>query len=250
MAMEKTVLWTGADALKKVRAHEIDGYFGQRPAIFGTAESPATGSALEAGGLWDAARHAVAKLGDDFEAFETNDLLTPKAADDKKTKALENATLSLEGVADKRDVLQRTFNTLVGNAKEKVKEAVDPQVNIALWKELPSDAHQLGIVYRAAVDRKDWATCDAIESRPGLFEGQADLVGNNPDENIDSMEDLKLNRMVVEAPETLEKIDKARQVFDLVDSAVNAAELYIAEKVQALSPDAPEPEFTVVESAL
>ncbi len=199
--------------------------FGSAPETLATADTSAGASAGRplAAAAWFRAVGIVDELEATRELIEGDVELSRSGKDKKLSRACRDAQAALGKIAEHRDTLAAE---LEGARKRCRPEGEpDPTVNAAIWPKLPDEEISMATTYRDAVERQDWATCDAIETLPSVFDGSL-----TPDE----VAALVRDRMAVQSPDALKAADLAAEIHGAVDVALGHAIGFVEDMARPL----------------
>lgn len=149
----------------------------------------------------------------------------------KKRIAVDAARKAILPVAARRDKLMGDLNTTVAGFEPRV--ANSEVASSAIWPRLPTNGIDLRIAYVDALERGDWATCNAIETCPPVFQSES---GQSSLES-DDLAELRAQRIEVEDPDRAELIAATSDALGDVQSLLDASERDLDER----SRDLPEP---------
>ncbi len=199
--------------------------FGSTPEIFNGLDNSAgfsTGRGLGSA-AWIKCVETVCSLEDLKETINQDPSLTQIGKSQKLSRAVRDAEVELTKVGGHVSKLRDEAKT----ARASYKPQSDESVNSSLWEMLPHDPIATANLYRDALLKKDWRTCNAIESMPSVFEGVPE-----------DLEALRRERIFAEAPDVAKAIDTAEAVVHHVENAHRIAGQHLAEVGKGL----PEPD--------
>ncbi len=144
--------------------------------------------------------------------------LGPQGAARRKSRAVRDAATALDKVRNHEKKLTKELTEAQKAARPRV--APNDTVNASIWPKLPDDPHAVRTLYNDAIAASDWATANAIESLPTVFEGRLDS---------DTLTALRRDRQRVEAPEALAALEVAEETLTTVTGVLTTATGHVKE---------------------
>ena len=206
-------------------------------ATFGTPPTWMDSIDIEHGGsggdhLAKIAWHQAVRIVDEYEAraadLALDENLTPIGRTKLRARYVKDAQAELGKVAGHRDKLGQELSTARAQYRPTIER--NDVVSAAIWPTLKTGPLELEIAYRDAYQKKDWRSCDAIESLPASFG-----LGLDPDR----LAALKRERVEAENLECFAAILAAERRHEAVEGVLEAAERRLAHEARNLpAPDA------------
>ncbi len=169
----------------------------------------------------------VTSLAEQFAEIEGDRTLSDEGKGRKRARAVRDTAVSLGKVQGHRAKLAKELTQAQKAARPRV--APNDAVSAAIWPKLPEDPNAVLTLYGDAIAASDWATANAIESLPTVFDGRLDAQ---------TLAGLRRERLRVEAPEALAALEVAEDTLATVDGALHTATAHVEET----SRDLPDPD--------
>ena len=165
----------------------------------------------------------VTSLAEQFAEIAADRTLSDEGKARKHSRAVRDTAMALGKVRGHQKKLTKELTEAQKAARPRV--APNDAVSAAIWPKLPDDPNAVLTLYNDAIAASDWATANAIESLPTVFDGRLD--GG-------TLSELKRERLQVEAPDALAALEVAEDTLATVDGALHTATAHVEETSRGL----------------
>ncbi len=176
--------------------------------------------------------HQAVRIVDEYEersadlALDEN--LTPIGRTKLRARYVKDAQAELGKVAGHRDKLGQELSTARPQYRPIIER--DDRVSSVIWPTLKTGPLELEIAYRDAYQKKDWRSCDAIETLPASF---------GPGLDPDRLAALQRERIEAENLDVFAAILAAERRHEAVEEVLEDAEHRLEHEAHSLpQPDA------------